>query len=172
MNDLEERVVALERTFVRIQNERMSDVPILNPALRVQAIGFMEWQRLYLGILITPWFMNIMLLSGDGDKWRDLRTGQTCLQHLPSGDYEFLVGEESGIGKYQACSLFSPVFEFDSHDTAVTVAEKSLESILRDKEKDPDPAVKSTDRHQDKTILQRDISRRDLLRGRLSGEYE
>ena len=40
----------------------MAGVPMLNPALRVQAVGFRHWQSHWLGVLVTPWFMNLMLL--------------------------------------------------------------------------------------------------------------
>ena len=30
----------LEAAFTRIQRERMADIPLLNPALEVQAVGF------------------------------------------------------------------------------------------------------------------------------------
>ena len=34
--------------------ERMHDVPILNPALNVEAVDFQRWQRHWLGVLVTP----------------------------------------------------------------------------------------------------------------------
>ena len=52
----------------RIQRERMADIPLLNPALEVQAVGFSVWEAYCLGVLITPWFMNLMLLPLAGDK--------------------------------------------------------------------------------------------------------
>ena len=55
----------LESAFERVRRERMIDVPMLNPRLAVQAVGFRDWRGGWLGILITPWFMNLMLLPGD-----------------------------------------------------------------------------------------------------------
>ena len=34
------------------------------------------------------------------------------------------------LGDYQACSLFSPVFEFADHDTAVSTAQASLRALF------------------------------------------
>ena len=50
--------------FSRIQAERMADVPLLNPALTVETVGFRLWQDSWLGVLITPWSMNLLALAG------------------------------------------------------------------------------------------------------------
>ena len=88
----------LEQSYRRIQRERMRDLPFLNPALRVKAVGFRHWQGRCLGVLITPWFMNLMLLPCEGDEWQELQIGDKQRHLLPSGSYEFIVGEEAGIG--------------------------------------------------------------------------
>ena len=59
------RVQTLEQVFAHIAATRMQGVPVQNPALRVQAVGFApqadpdggEW---LLGVLVTPWFMNLV----------------------------------------------------------------------------------------------------------------
>ncbi len=40
---------AVEEAFFRIQREQMADVPILNPALSVEAVDFQRWQGHWLG---------------------------------------------------------------------------------------------------------------------------
>ncbi|HYQ71668.1 MAG TPA: [NiFe]-hydrogenase assembly chaperone HybE, partial [Gammaproteobacteria bacterium] len=126
-------VAGLESEFVRIQRERMADVPMLNPVLRVQAVGFRAWEGYCLGILVTPWFMNLMLLTPEGDAWADLPAGATISHRFPSGTYEFILGEEERIGRYLMCSLFSPVFEFQDQAAAVATAEAALHNLM-----DPD----------------------------------
>ena len=126
----EDLAAGLEAEFSRIQRERMADVPMLNPALRVEAVGFMAWEGYCLGILITPWFMNLMLLSPEGDAWSRLPSG-TCISHrFPSGTYEFILGEEERIGHYLMCSLFSPVFEFQDQAAAVATAGAVMENLM------------------------------------------
>jgi len=126
----------LEATFSAIQRERMVDIPILNPRLQVQAVGFSEWEDCCLGVLITPWFMNLMLLPQEGDEWAELPSGTKVNHSFPSGTYEFIVGEEEGIGHYQMCSLFSPMFEFEDQAAAVATAEAVLEGILDEANRD------------------------------------
>ncbi len=127
--DTQRLTTGLEALFKRIHRERMTDMPMLNPALKVQAISFAPWNDKYLGVLVTPWFMNLMLLPHEGDDWADLHVGESVSHAFPSGIYDFVVGIEEDIGRYQSCSLFSPVFEFDSQETAVAVAEAVLDAL-------------------------------------------
>ena len=175
----------LEVHFRRIERERMQGLPLLNAALQVKAVGFREWQGRCLGVLITPWFMNLMLLPAEGDDWEDLQIGDKQLHQLPSGPYEFILGEEQGIGRYQMCSLFSPVFEFADQATAVATAEAVMRGLMDEENRDTlstreaeisrrwygEPAAESEAAVADDAMglserLAQPISRRDLLRGR------
>lgn len=183
----------LETEFSRIQHERMADVPMLNPALQVEAVGFMAWEGYCLGILITPWFMNLMLLSPEGDAWSHLPSG-TCISHrFPSGTYEFILGEEARIGRYLMCSLFSPVFEFQDQAAAVATAKAVMENLMDAANRDDsstreveirkiwsggettagaNAAGEEDDRPTLAERLDHPISRRDLLRGAFQGRKE
>jgi [NiFe] hydrogenase assembly HybE family chaperone len=185
----------LERLYRRIERERMQGLPLLNPALRVKAVGFRQWQGRCLGVLVTPWFMNLMLLPSEGDGWRHLQIGEKQLHQLPSGPYEFIVGEEAGIGRYQMCSLFSPMFEFADQETAEAAAQAAMEALMDERHRDtvstreqevsrrwrgepepPDSAQVSTERPTaDMALserLEQPLSRRALLRGRFPAERE
>ena len=120
----------LERVFRDIAATRMQGVPILNPALSVQPVGFQPWASGWLGVLVTPWFMNLMHLGGADPESGPLQPGEKRLLALPSGSYEFIAGEEPGIGRYQACSLFSPMSEFESQAQAVATAEAVMQNLM------------------------------------------
>lgn len=141
MNDI---TPILETCFKQIQTQRMADMPILNPKLRVQAVDFRLYQGAWLGILITPWFMNLLY-------WRDdeLKAGEKITHLFPAGNFEFVVGYENDLGFYQTCSLYSPMFDFEEQTVAVQTAQAALNALLEI----PKPPK---------------ISRRDLLRGRFS----
>lgn len=126
----------LEKAFQKIQHERMADVPILNLELEVKAVGFVDWDDYCLGVLITPWFMNLMLLPQEQDQWADLPPGAKVTHAFPSGNYEFILGEETGIGRYLMCSLFSPVFEFKSQELAILTAEAVMQGLMDETNKD------------------------------------
>ena len=123
----------LEDLFNRIREERMHDVPILNPKLSVEAIGFQKWNGYWIGVLLTPWFMNLMLLpTEDCDVgWTSQDIGSKHMHAFPAGQLEFILGNESAIGRFLMCSLFSPVFEFRDHDTARIVAKSAIEELFR-----------------------------------------
>jgi [NiFe] hydrogenase assembly HybE family chaperone len=121
--------VMIERVYQSIQQQRMNGMPLINPALTVQAVGFRPFGNGWIGILITPWCMNLMLLPGTAD-WTGLQPGQAVSHVFGGVTYRFIVGEEAALGQFQSCSLFSPMFEFADQATAVAVAEQVLESLF------------------------------------------
>lgn len=121
----------LEAAFRRIESATMADVPILNPALHVEAVGFTRWQDHWLGIVITPWFMNLVLVPGSAGTWQSVAPGQRLFRSFPSGDFAFLGSDEPEAGEFQSCSLFSPMGQFTGQDGAREVALAALEALQR-----------------------------------------
>lgn len=109
----------LMAVFAEIARTRMADLPICNPALTVDAIGFRRMpEGHWAGVMITPWAINLLCLPGNAEHWPHLAA---CSKHewqFPSGLYEFTVAEEDTLGNYHLCSLFSPAMEFASHEQA------------------------------------------------------
>lgn len=116
----------LEAAFRRIETERMAGVAMLNPALHVQALGFACWRGHWLGTLITPWFMNLVLVPGREEGWQSVADGARIFRRFPAGDYAFLGGSEPELGEYQTCALFSPMDRFADQDSACAVAQAAL----------------------------------------------
>ena len=129
---IKQKTAILESVFEQIQKQRMVDIPIVNNKIEIQAVGFRHWRSSYLGIMITPWFMNLMLLPGESEDWDEQQELSASTHRFPSGNYEFLVGFEAGIGTYQQCSLFSPMFEFANHQAAVETAEAAMLELMND----------------------------------------
>jgi len=120
----------LEATFGHIAQQRMAGVPILNPALSVEAVGFRPWAEHWLGVVITPWFMNLWLMPRVVARWQPIAVGATRHHVFPAGVFEFIGGHEATIGDYQACSLFSPMFDFDNHAGAHDTAVAALAALF------------------------------------------
>lgn len=124
---------AIEAIFTQIENMRMDGVPILNKALSVKAIGFEQFQERLVGVLLTPWFMNLMMVSldpiGEGAA-TDFKVGDKINFDLAGGRFEFIAGFEEQIGPYWACSLFSPVFEFSDQESAVQTAQSVYDMVM------------------------------------------
>jgi [NiFe] hydrogenase assembly HybE family chaperone len=178
----------LESVFRCIEQERMQDMPMCNPNLQVQAVGFQSWGEYYLGVMITPWFMNLMLLPQSDKTLSDMQQTQEGSKQthvFPSGYYEFVNGREEGLGCYQVCSLFSPLLEFEQQSIVVEVAQSVLRELMQAENHDDIsthektiekiwyPEGSDTDTLQtvaeQKTLdekLAAPLSRREFLRGR------
>lgn len=59
-------VTDVKAVFEHIAVMRMRGLPIVNPALGVEALSFRRWAGEWLGVLITPWSLSLMLLPGGG----------------------------------------------------------------------------------------------------------
>lgn len=121
---------AVEAAFFRIQRENMADVPILNPALCVEAIDFQTWKGHWLGIVLTPWCMSMLLVPGSDADWISTGENKRRFVKFPIGDLAFLGSDEAELGEYQSCSLFSPMDRFSSQAEAVATARASMLALL------------------------------------------
>lgn len=117
-----------EQTFKQIQHTRMQDLPFLHQNLSVKAFGFKPYQQGYLGVLLTPWFMNLIYVR---DSAEPLQVGSKQMLSLPAGQYEFIVNYEVPLGFYLSCSLFSPVLEFENQEAAEYTARYALLAVLQ-----------------------------------------
>ena len=155
----------LEAAFRRIQAETMADVPILNPALSVEAVGFARRQDHWLGIVVTPWFMNLVLVPGAAESWQSVAPGLRLFRKFPSGDFAFLGSHEVEVGEFQSCSLFSPMGQFADQAGTREVALAALEALQR--ESAPAPQAPSKEAFEDpkQAALERPMSKREFLGG-------
>lgn len=123
-------VEQLIEEFKRIEKERMQDIPIVNHELKVEAVNFHYWQEQFIGILITPWFMNLILLPKQDEDWNQLVPGTREEFIYPAKSCTFVVNELENFGFYKSHPLHSPMFQFEVQDDAVAVAESFLENLL------------------------------------------
>lgn len=121
----------IDAAFRRIETERMAGLPVLNPALRVQTVGFQPWEGHWLGVLVTPWSMSLMLLPGNEEGWQSVPENRRRQIRFPAGDFNFLGGIEAEIGEYQTCPLFASMSQFRDQALAVETASASLAVLLR-----------------------------------------
>ncbi|HYH19442.1 MAG TPA: [NiFe]-hydrogenase assembly chaperone HybE [Azospirillum sp.] len=141
-----ERVAALVAAYRAAAEGGMKDVPICNPALRVETVGFQPFgEDAWLGIVVTPWCMNAVLLPRDPAAWAEVADGATVSRVLPSGEYDFLAGRLDGVGPLLSLSLFSPMEEFAEHAVAVLTAGACLDELLKaEEDAAPEPAPPPT----------------------------
>jgi len=109
---------------------RMQGLDVVNPALAVEAVGFAPWDEHWLGVMLTPWFMNLTLLPRNARAWQPLAIGAKRRYTFPAGEYEFVGANDAAVGAYQVCSLFSPMHEFADQETARLVATLAREALF------------------------------------------
>lgn len=173
--DPAERLNAAYRVIAR----RMEGLNFVNPAIEVEAVAFAPWESHWLGVMVTPWFINLMLLPRDPAGWTSLPQGKKLRYRFPAGDYDFISSVDEAVGEYQMCSLISPLLDIPDQATAREVAQLARAAILdpanaevpeapgdeAKAEADPGPIAQITEQ------ATAPLSKRDFLRGRfLRGE--
>jgi [NiFe] hydrogenase assembly HybE family chaperone len=154
---------------------RMAGLGFVNPAIEVEAVGFGPWESHWLGVMVTPWFINLMLLPREPAGWTSLPQGETLRYRFPAGDYEFISSRDETIGEYQMCSLISPALDIPDHETARQVAEHARAALL-DPVNAPVPDLPPDDDETPGPLARiqknatRAMSKRDFLRGRFLRE--
>jgi len=136
---------ATETAFREIYNAKLRDTPLVNKSLSVEAVGFRVWDGNLVGVLVAPWFMNLILFSPDPDAWADVKIGTKREIVFPSGAYEFAHANRERIGPYLACSLFSPMGEFGSHLQAVETARAVMAMLFDEKAAEADETDRSAE---------------------------
>ena len=116
----------IEATFRRIHTERMHDLPMVNPALAVAAVGFAradgkEWR----GALLTPWGIGLLLLPASAD-WQPVVEHARIYRQYASGNFVFLGNREEGLGEYLFCPLIHDMSQLTDQETAVMTARACL----------------------------------------------
>ena len=132
--EMEARTKALVADFTEVFHSRMRDLPMVNQALHVQAVGFQPHEGGYLGILVAPWFMNLVFLPGPDRP--ALKVGAKEVLVFPSGEYEFMHASREMVGPYMACALFSPMGDFTSQLQAVDVARAAMVELFKAENRD------------------------------------
>ncbi len=162
MNRCERLARRVREAYERILNEQMRGLPLVNERLRVECLHFRQLENgRVVGVLITPWLMNLVLFPAEGENWEGLEIGHKRMHDFPSGRHAFLVNEIEGLGTFQARSLHSPMRKFFSQDHARTVARLAMEELM----KPLDPET-----HLDEERLERFIEGGDMAGAGNRGE--
>lgn len=114
-----------------IHTERMQGLPIVNNALDVEGVGFCPFEEHQIGVLITPWFINLVLLPGT-DIGSKLEQGSKSTLKFPSGPIEFTTARDEVLGTYLTAVLFRSAAEFPNQETARDIAAEVLRELFNE----------------------------------------
>lgn len=132
---MEHRVSALVDFYRHVHTERMQGIPILNPALWVEAVGFQradsadeETAPVAEGVLITPWFMSLVRLPAAVEDHGG-RVARKAVRGFGTERFEFIGAHDPAVGFHEACALFSPMADFRDQAQARATAEAVLAEL-------------------------------------------
>lgn len=142
--------------FYQRADTRMRDLPVYNPALSVFCSEPVITPCQHpLFVVVTPWCMNLLLQHPELPAG-----GESFSLALPSGVYEFTASKDDLLGRYGICSLFSPMWEFESQTVAEEVALNALDFIMQEENQSVSERQLLKDEHQRRTdMLEQQASR-------------
>jgi [NiFe] hydrogenase assembly HybE family chaperone len=141
MTESESRIQELVDQFRRIGQAQMRDLPIYNACLEVEAVGFQAFGDRWIGVLITPWFMNVILLPSEKTPLNAKVIGQKSQEALPVATCAFIGGGDETVGSYKSLALYSPMAAFISQGSARHEAQACLIALLTPPAELPKQAV-------------------------------
>ena len=122
----------LETLYQKVYQEKFKGLPICNDDIQIQAIDFQLWEGQWLGILVTPWFTNLLILRQEGQHWPEFKLGKHHQREItfPAGTIKFTPRFEPELGIYLCCSLVSPMTEVASNQQALQDAKNAMRQLL------------------------------------------
>ncbi|WP_246024859.1 [NiFe]-hydrogenase assembly chaperone HybE [Paraburkholderia dinghuensis] len=120
----------IESAFGHIAQTRMRDLPLLNPRLSVAAVGFRPWQSGWIGVLVTPWSINLLQFPTPDAPFAPARADAVFEIALPGATMPFMPARLDTLGEFRMCSLFSPAQQFADQETALATAHETLRLLF------------------------------------------
>lgn len=117
----------LAHIYRDIGERAMRDLPIYHDRLDVEAVGFRVFNGTIIGIIVTPWFMNVVMPAGE---MAPVASASTLRFRFPARDIDFILSDLNHAGRIASCSLFSPMFEFADAASARAMAEAAINELM------------------------------------------
>ncbi len=155
----------------RSADKRMKGLPVHNPALSVESLGFRRMAGASAGIAITPWMMSIVCVPDAPSGM----VGDHVERAFPAGSITMTVARlETEEGQpavmVETCSLFSPMAEFSGMDAARVAAQAVLGALFSSPETEGAGDQAGEDvRSTAMPAARPDMNRRAFLTGRSVG---
>ena len=121
----------LEALYRRVHREEMAELAICNPAVEVEALEFKRWEGHWVGAVVTPWFINLLIIRHSDEDWPELKLGKgnELAISFPAGTINFTPRFEPELGVYLCCSLVSPMIDYKTHGQARQAALDAIRQL-------------------------------------------
>jgi [NiFe] hydrogenase assembly HybE family chaperone len=126
---VQQRLRELVERFEAIGEETMRGLPLFNTALAVEAIGFEREGDDLIGVLITPWFINVVALPATPSAYEEARIGDASVLALPGGEASFSQGGDPVIGSYRTHPVRTSSIDVESQEHARRLAREALDAL-------------------------------------------
>jgi [NiFe] hydrogenase assembly HybE family chaperone len=160
----------------------MFDLPIVNHKLDVAVISFSQLKLgRYLGVLVTPWFINMVFKLVD-ETGEDLhktiftqKIGETVQLKFPAGKYEFIVNYDDALGYFYSCALVSDMHTLNTQEDALVLANECKRLLFDGTMSEPvdeQPLTTSTYNNEQQTMQSSEVVDAQTLRTQNEGKTE
>lgn len=159
---------ALLTHYQWVYETSMKALPMSNHRLSVDLFGWQDRGEVgHLGVLITPWFISLLVQPQAGLLGDSAKVGQVVTLTFPSGQYEFLINHQPSLGYYLTCALVSETRPIESQEVALLLAQQMLAYLFEPMQAvKPKPAARSNLEQkiqQAEDQLDKPVSRRALF---------
>lgn len=100
--------------------------------ISVDIAGFRRYQGDWVGAVVTPWFIHLLLLPGGGTLWRNLPAGETLRAGFPAGDLEFTTQtqDDPDLPTHAFATVVAPLDGLPDQDAALSSAMQAMRLIF------------------------------------------
>lgn len=99
----------VQAAFSEIADGEMHALPFVHPAMPVYVTPFTLFEGQWLGCILTPWMLSLLIFPGPQQRWARRNISERLGLKLPYGEMTFITGELPALGQYLSCSLLSPL---------------------------------------------------------------
>lgn len=150
MDPLDARLAALEAAHRHVAGTDMAGLAVCNPHLSVEAVGFRPFGPGWVGCLIAPWTLNVVVLPADAGLWAGLNDGDKELLDTPAGQFAVTAARLGALGVAMTIPAVSDMTLFSDQEDARAAGMAALDALLLPKaeetgetadEAPPEPAL-------------------------------
>ncbi|GAB6069183.1 hypothetical protein JCM30760_02800 [Thiomicrorhabdus hydrogeniphila] len=141
--DANEWVNLMQKHYDSVYQKSMKAIPICNSTILIEIPVLQQLaDGRYLGVIVTPWFINAVFKlvdkeGNDAHKTQFTAKVSECVTlKFPSGQYEFIVNYQPEVGYFYTCSLMSDMHALESHKVAVDFALECFKLIFNEEAKE------------------------------------
>lgn len=100
--------------------------------ISVDIVGFRRYQGDWVGAVVTPWFIHLLLLPGGGELWCELAAGETLRVAFPAGDLEFVMehSADAALPAHAFATILAPLDALADQNAALASAVQALQLIF------------------------------------------